>query len=72
VQSGTTGLLVPSRESCSLADAVLSLLRDPERAATLGAAARGAVYPAYSSRRLVRDVEALYLSLAGEKGLRAC
>jgi len=69
VQDGRTGLLVPPRDPEALAEGIVSLLRDPERAAALGRAGRDSVYPRHASTRLVDDVERLYLDLAREKGL---
>ena len=71
VHDGESGLLVPPRDPAAFADAVLTLLRDPARAARLGKAGRQAVFPKHASSRLVRDVERLYLELAREKGLAA-
>jgi glycosyltransferase involved in cell wall biosynthesis len=71
VQDGESGLLVPPRDPSALAEGVLSLLRDPDRAARLGLAGRNAVFPKHASTRLVQDVERLYLELAHEKGLAA-
>jgi glycosyltransferase involved in cell wall biosynthesis len=71
VQDGESGLLVPPREPAAFADAILALLKDPNRAARFGEAGRRAVFPRHSSRRLVQDVERLYLELAREKGLAA-
>ncbi len=71
VHDGESGLLVPPRDPAAFAEAVLALLRDPDRAARLGLAGRAAVYPRHSSGRLVEDVERLYLQLAREKGLAA-
>jgi glycosyltransferase involved in cell wall biosynthesis len=71
VTNDESGLLVPPRDPAALAEAVLVLLRDPERAARLGQAGRRAVFPRHASGRLVADVERLYLDLAREKGLAA-
>lgn len=40
IEDGTSGVLVPERDSDSLAAAVVDLLEDPDRGAALGAAAR--------------------------------
>ncbi len=71
VRHGDTGVLVPPRNPAALADGILELLRNPDRAASLGRAGRAWVYPRHSAGRLVGDVERLYLDLAREKGLRA-
>jgi glycosyltransferase involved in cell wall biosynthesis len=72
VRGGVSGVLVPSRDSSGLADAILSLLAEPSKARSLGMAARREVYPRYSSRRLIAEVEDLYLSLADRKGIAGC
>jgi glycosyltransferase involved in cell wall biosynthesis len=71
VRNGETGLLAPPRNPQALAEAVTSMLSDPGAAQRFGRAARAAVYPKYSSRRLIADVERLYLGLAARKGLVA-
>ena len=71
VTNDESGLLVPPRDPVAFSEAVLTLLRDPERAAQLGQAGRRAVFPRHASGRLVADVERLYLDLAREKGLAA-
>lgn len=71
VADGRGGRLVPPRDPAALAEAVAEVLSDPESAARMGRAARAAVYPKYSSVRLVGDVERLYLDLARRKGLVA-
>jgi glycosyltransferase involved in cell wall biosynthesis len=71
IESGRSGLLVPPRDAEALADAVTLVLSDPATAHRMGQAAREAVYPKYSSGRLIADLEQLYLSLARSKGLVA-
>lgn len=71
VRADETGLLVPPRDPCALADGIVALLSDPRRAELLGRAGRVRVYPRYAAARLVADVERLYLGLAREKGLLA-
>jgi glycosyltransferase involved in cell wall biosynthesis len=60
VIDGVTGLTVKPSDSAALAEAMLTLLRDRELAARLGAAGRRHVYPRYDSCRLVEDVANLY------------
>ncbi|MFN8632491.1 MAG: glycosyltransferase family 4 protein [Chloroflexota bacterium] len=71
VHDGESGVLVPPRDPVAFAEGILTLLRDPARAARFGQAGRAAVFPHHSSGRLVEDVERLYLTLAREKGLAA-
>jgi glycosyltransferase involved in cell wall biosynthesis len=61
VINGETGLTVPVSDVAALADAILTLLRDPILAKRLGAVGRQHVYPRYDSSRLVDDVKSLYL-----------
>lgn len=69
IEDGVNGLLVPPKDASALADAVVSLLREPARGQQLGSAARQAVYPRFSIVRLVQDIEALYLTLLEHRGL---
>jgi glycosyltransferase involved in cell wall biosynthesis len=55
-----TGLLVPPADPQALAEAVLSLLQDPTRAARLGAAGRRRAENEFSLAHHVEAVEALY------------
>ncbi len=64
VADGETGLLVPARNPDALADAVLGLLRDPERGRRMGEAGRRRVERAFDVRRMVADYENLYRELA--------
>lgn len=71
VADGESGLLVRPRDARALARAILALLEDPSGAERMGQAARAAVYPRYSTVRLLADIERLYLELARQKGLVA-
>jgi len=62
IEPGATGLLVEPNNAVALADAIGSLVRSPEYAAALGAAAREEVTQRYSFDRMVRAFENLYLS----------
>lgn len=48
LEHGRTGLLVPPRDPKAIADAILALLRSPERRMAMGLAARAHVTSAYS------------------------
>lgn len=49
IEHGRTGLLVPPRNPKAIADAILALLRDPDRRVAMGRAARAHVATAYAS-----------------------
>jgi glycosyltransferase involved in cell wall biosynthesis len=62
------GLLVPPDDEAALAEALGSLLRDPERRRTLGAAGRSRVEE-FSMEQMIRRTEDVYKRLCGtEKG----
>jgi glycosyltransferase involved in cell wall biosynthesis len=60
VTDGETGLLVPPADPDAIARAVDGLLRDPERASGLGAAARQFVTRHFGARARVAELERLY------------
>ncbi len=64
-----TGCLVPSEDASALAAAIVRVLRDPEAAQRMGAAARALVSERFRSERLVADLENLYTELLEEKGM---
>ncbi len=63
VDPGRTGLLVPAGRPEILAETILGVLRDPERASQMGRAGRQRVEEAFDSRRMVASYEQLYLSV---------
>jgi glycosyltransferase involved in cell wall biosynthesis len=65
IDDGVHGLLVPPGQPERLAGAIDALLRDPVRAARLGAAARRRVEERYSREAMVRTFEDFYVNLAG-------
>jgi glycosyltransferase involved in cell wall biosynthesis len=71
VEDGTSGILVQPRDADAIATGVLRFLDDPVWARQVGLAGRSSVIPKYTVRRLVEDMEKLYLELAREKGLAA-
>ncbi|MHC6626395.1 DUF3492 domain-containing protein [Streptomyces globosus] len=60
---GGTGLVVPPRNPRALADACLSLLRDPERAQRLGAAARARALELFTVEQNIAAFREAYLRL---------
>ena len=64
VVDGVTGLLVPPRDPQALAQALASLLRDPERARAMGRAGRARVEAEFQPERLWAAKLALYRRLA--------
>jgi len=63
VRDGVTGLLFPPRDIAALADAILCLAADRERARTMGRAGRELVVDRFSTRVKVERTEALYRRL---------
>jgi glycosyltransferase involved in cell wall biosynthesis len=60
VTNGRTGLVVPKGMPEALAEEMLRLLRDPDHAAELGAAARAEAQRRFSVERMVADYARLY------------
>ncbi|WP_329198061.1 MULTISPECIES: DUF3492 domain-containing protein [unclassified Streptomyces] len=63
---GGTGLVVPPRNPKALAEACLSLLRDPERAQRLGAAARARALELFTVEQNVAAFRDVYLLLLAQ------
>ena len=67
VEDGVAGVLVPPGEPRALAEAMVTLLADPERRRDMGEAGRKRAHPAFSAERLVQDMDQLYTELLAEK-----
>jgi glycosyltransferase involved in cell wall biosynthesis len=67
VKSGVTGLLVPPRDPERLSAAILELLADGEKRRRMGEAGRRRATEEFSFDRMVKEMEALYESVLGEK-----
>jgi glycosyltransferase involved in cell wall biosynthesis len=63
VRDGVDGLLVPAREPVRLAEAMLTLLRDPRLADGMGRSARERIGDAFTVEKMIRRTEKLYLRL---------
>jgi glycosyltransferase involved in cell wall biosynthesis len=66
VVAGETGLLVPAHSSGPLADAIISLLENPERE-SFGARGRRRVESHYTDEQMVRATEDIYVRLLAAK-----
>lgn len=67
VVHGETGLLVPPKDPEALAQAITSLLSDPELARKMGHAGRERVNKAFGLDRMIREMEGLYEELIARK-----
>ncbi|MEV5969214.1 DUF3492 domain-containing protein [Streptomyces sp. NPDC051921] len=67
---GGTGLVVPPRNPKALADACLSLLRDPERRYRLGAAARARALELFTVEQNLAAFRGIYLELLSHSPVR--
>jgi glycosyltransferase involved in cell wall biosynthesis len=65
VADGDTGLLVPPRDADALAHAILVLLRDPARRASMARAARLRVADVFDIKAHARAVERVFDELLG-------
>lgn len=66
VQDGETGFLVPPQDPDSVAQAVLALMRDPNRAAAMGQRARQVIEQGFNVQRLAGQIVDLYQKVLAE------
>ncbi|MGK5534000.1 DUF3492 domain-containing protein [Streptomyces sp. URMC 129] len=69
--TGGAGLVVPPRDAGALAEACLTLLRDPARRARLGASARARALELFAVERNVAVFREIYRELPGHSGRAA-
>jgi len=67
VVNGETGILVPPQNPKLLAEAIIALLQNRERAEAMGRAGRERVERCFTVERMVQQTEALYEELIKEK-----
>ncbi|WP_372894580.1 glycosyltransferase family 4 protein [Stieleria sp.] len=67
VRHGETGYLVPEKDPTALADALLDLLENPAKCEKFGRAGFRFAKTTFSWSRIVRDLDALYESVAPSK-----
>ncbi|MFD2688338.1 DUF3492 domain-containing protein [Streptomyces phyllanthi] len=67
---GGTGLVVPPRNPRALAEACVALLRDPERRALLGAAARARALELFTVEQNVAAFRGIYLEIVSQSPVR--
>jgi glycosyltransferase involved in cell wall biosynthesis len=68
---GHTGFIVPPQNPLCLAEAVVTLLKDPERARVMSAAGRVRAREHFSDGLMVSRLEGLYRALLSAKGIAA-
>jgi glycosyltransferase involved in cell wall biosynthesis len=67
IVDGTTGFTVPAEDHNSLANAILSLLDDPQRAGTMGQAARERAATQFSLERMIQQLGGVYDELLQQR-----
>jgi glycosyltransferase involved in cell wall biosynthesis len=70
VADGETGLLVPPARPEAIAEAVLTLARDPSRLRQMGEAGYQRAKARFGAERYARDIDALYRDVLAQKELR--
>ena len=68
VADDRTGVLVAAEDECALANAITSLLRDPERRLRLGSAARRLMEEEFSAERMAEDYLRVYAEAIDARG----
>jgi glycosyltransferase involved in cell wall biosynthesis len=71
VADGQTGFIVPPQNPFCLAEAILTLCKDPERARAMGAAGRVRARERFTADLMVRRLEDLYRGLLAARGVAA-
>lgn len=67
VQDGVSGFVVPSEDPAALAEAILTLLSDPERARQMGIAGKKLVAEKFTTEAMMRHITDVYKELIAKK-----
>lgn len=62
ITEGVNGLLVPEKDPDALADAILTLIRDPELLAKMSEGARAMYEEKFTASGMTRRLEELYVN----------
>jgi glycosyltransferase involved in cell wall biosynthesis len=68
IEDGRTGVLVSPGDAGALAAAIRALLRDPQRCASMGAAASALIRANFTWQRTAKLTQALYEEALNERG----
>jgi glycosyltransferase involved in cell wall biosynthesis len=67
MEPGKSGLLVPKQNPEALANAIIQLLADPEKAKAMGRRGRELVETKYNWKTIVKQVTGIYQELLAKK-----
>lgn len=68
IHSGQEGLLIPPKDSVSLAHSIVELLRHPDKAKRMGEQALKKIHEEFTLERMIDDYEKFYLEMLRDKG----
>ena len=68
IKDGITGYLVPPADSNAMANAIMDLLKSPEKAVAMGGMGRKVVQEKFTVETMVKKYEELYFSLLEDRG----
>ena len=68
IKDGITGYLVPPADSNAMANAIMDLLKSPEKAVAMGGMGRKVVQEKFTVETMVKKYEELYFSLVKDRG----
>jgi glycosyltransferase involved in cell wall biosynthesis len=67
MEVGKSGLLVPKQDPEALAQAIIQILSDPEKAKAMGRRGRELVETKYNWQTIVKQVEGVYKEVLAKK-----